>query len=380
MTSTSFEPIWLPTIELAHSRLLQAAFDGRFFRFWEFERDGHYAYGGEIKTEVDALVAEIIERNGEAKLLAAAQQDDALMNGFTFRGPDPFDVDTDGVRVAAMRQLDLLIGVEIRRHFVTSLEVPSTQHRAYATVPGLLDQLDRRGLFPLSPDNVDTEKRSSDCLILVGDHALYPNPHMRENRELVGDLMRLTLAKRSVRIALDPYRVIDRETRPQILLLDYWYGVRIDESNLDDPSAVGAARHERPIDMHDKHTFPLLAIDVKWSVDGDLKTLQIDETVPITDRSRDDGVVFNRYLHAQRDWRQKKWIHVDGAIKSYAPKDYGPTPEHTNLPKGESAYRKLWRLDDDISNDDFGRLLGHHFRHNELVLEYFGELIDDRPG
>ena len=47
---------------------------------------------------------------------------------------------------------------------------------------------------------------------------------------------------------------------------------------------------------------------------------------------------------------------------------------------GHAGYRKLFRVDGQIDDVDWGRIVAHFFRSNDLVIEYFGELLDERPG
>jgi hypothetical protein len=184
------------------------------------------------------------------------------------------------------------------------------------------------------------------------------------------------------RIALDPHRVVPRDQRPDMGLYDYWFGVRVDARSLDDPRAVGRVRFERRADAHDLGLLPLLAIDVHWWLqDEHCKAVEIEETVPRDPHEAAAGLVINRYLHAIRDMRRHRWIHVDGAIKAYNQATYEPSRQLTNARKGQpEAYRKLWRADGDLHDGDWGRLLGHYFRDNELVIEAFGSLLDERPG
>jgi len=112
-----------------------------------------------------------------------------------------------------------------------------------------------------------------------------------------------------------------------------------------------------------------------------LKAVEIEETVPRDTHEAVEGLIFNRYFHAIRDARGRRWTHADGAVKAFALSTYTPDESQTNGPKGSPvAYRKLWRLDGEIGDDDFGRLVAHHFRHNELVLEALGDVVDERPG
>lgn len=371
---------WLPTLDPNSSVLLQAALDDRFFRIWTYLPDGPFPRHQEVKDEIESHVAEIVERNEENQLIELALADGPLVRGSTLRGPKPFDAQRDGVRIAAWRQLELLVQ-RVRRTLASrAVYDPSISDRTYATVPGLFDALDKRFLLPLRPENVDDEF-SSDPLILFGDYALFAHPSLRPNRELLGDLMALALDEDfDVRIAVDPHAVVGRSDRPHCGLFDYWFGVCVDRTTLDDPHALGRTRYERRVDRHDHEVLPLLAIDVIWSLQDDLKVLEITETVPAGTYEERNGLILNRYLHAIRDWRQQRWIHVDGAVKAHRAAEYEATPDNTSASKGPVvAYRKLWRVDGHISDEDWGRLLGHHFRENELVIECFGSILDERP-
>ena len=126
---------------------------------------------------------------------------------------------------------------------------------------------------------------------------------------------------------------------------------------------------------------PLLAIDVSWTMQDDLKVVEVVETVPADTHEASEGFIFNRYLHAMRDSRARRWVHVDGAVKAHRIASYEPTITNTTASQGPVvAYRKLWRVDGAVADEDWGRLLGHHFRGNELVIECFGSLLDERPG
>lgn len=48
-----------------------------------------------------------------------------------------------------------------------------------------------------------------------------------------------------------------------------------------------------------------------------------------------------------------------------------------DLPQGQPIYRKLFRLDGPMADDDWARLVAHFFRDNELVIEYFGHILDE---
>ena len=370
--------LWRPSLDLLASPLLQATLDDRAFRLWEYESG---RIDGDVASEINHLVELILKRNRAEDLIAAALQDAPLMGGYSMRGPRPFDPELDGARVAAWRQLELALYHEDRRLLAESVHDPTPSDRAYAAEPNLFERLDKRGLLPVSSENIDSHAFGNDRMVLFGQHAFFPHPHLRPNRELVGDLLGLA-SEHQVRVALDPNRVVPRDERPDVGLYDYWFGIEVDATSLDDPRAVGRTRHERRVDVHELSTFPLLAIDVHWWLqDDDCKAVEVEETVPSDTHEALEGIVINRYLHAIRDTRRQQWIHIDGAIKAYDQSTYEPTRDLTNAPKGAPiAYRKLWRVDGEIADHDWGRMLGHHFRENELVVEAFGDLLDERPG
>lgn len=73
-------------------------------------------------------------------------------------------------------------------------------------------------------------------------------------------------------------------------------------------------------------------------------------------------------------------MHLDGAAKAFPRDSYGPTTIEPELPQGAPLYRKLFRIDGPIPDQEWGRLVAHFFRGNELVIEYFGEILDERSG
>lgn len=256
------EGIWVPELEPRSSRLLQAAIDDRFFRIWAFEKDGAYPKHRDIKDEIELHVTAVVDRNGQERLVGWAQTQPPLMRGYSLRGPEPYDPERHGERVAALYRLELHISATLQELAARAAYDPSRTDRTYATVPGLYDALDKRFLLPIRPENVDP-RWSSDPLVLYGAHALYAHPLVRDSRELLADVMALvSYAGLEVRLAVDPHAVTPRDERPHVGLFDYWYGVVVDKATLDDPHRVGHTRHERRADRHESMAMPLLALDI----------------------------------------------------------------------------------------------------------------------
>ncbi|MGD9734936.1 MAG: hypothetical protein AB7V58_04910 [Solirubrobacterales bacterium] len=86
-----------------------------------------------------------------------------------------------------------------------------------------------------------------------------------------------------------------------------------------------------------------------------------------------------RYLHSERDTIGRSFTHLDGAVKGFDATAHAPSETEPLAARAKAArYRKLFRVDGKISDEDWGTLVGHFFRGNELIAEYFGELVDER--
>lgn len=376
MTGTDLNKLWTPTLDWNDSSLLREALDDRFFRFWDYERDGEYPGHRDTKEEVDSLARDILDRNGESKVLIVVGADHHFMRGHPYRGGVP--VETLTPTLAAMRILEATLLKKISKLDESSLSPPDAEARVFRQAPGLYAQLTPKDrLLPLVRESIDTERRSDDRLFLYKDWALFPHRGVREQRELIGDLARLTLDGGDVKLAIDPHRLFSKADRPAIGLKDYWFGIKVSLQSLDDPHVHGRTTYARRAGTHLLHAFPLLALNVDVSVDESLKTFSVEEVVPDSPQGFGTGrYVVNRYLHAIRDMDQEAWVHVDGAVKAYARETYEATIELPTGPTGPTLhYRKMWRVDGLISDEAWGRLLGHHFRNNELVAECFGDLI-----
>jgi hypothetical protein len=173
--------------------------------------------------------------------------------------------------------------------------------------------------------------------------------------------------------------LIPREAIQDVGLFDYWFGMKLNRADLDDPSKTGATVHGRRPENHDQFGFPLLRTEFRWSADGHMKTLEVQETVPRDAHFFDSEYVENRYVHSIRDTQVRRFIHLDGAVKAFPLEHYGPSVDCPELPQATPLYRKLFRIDGEIDDGDWGRLVAHFFRENELVIEYFGDVLDERP-
>lgn len=376
-------------LDLESSALLRASVDERFFRLWDYRQDGEFIRHRAQKDEFERRVKEILYTTEASLLRSLAEKDRALIRGSTLRGPEPFDPLTGDLAVIAARQLELEL-VRARRTLGDAAYAPASPvDRVCHTVPGLFDRLSGRDrLLTLTPEMVRDRRGAHDRVFCLGEFAVFPHPALRPARELVQDLCALAEEGFAVQVAIDPHAVVPDGEIVDVMLLDYWYGLKLRLAGLDDPTAVGTTRHGRRPELNDRYLFPLLWTDFRWKAEGTLKTLEVQETVPREPGwGNHDGArygrsqfVVNRYLHSLRDTNRRQFIHLDGAAKAFPECEYKPTTADPIDEQGTPVYRKLFRVDGNIPDRDSGRLVAHFFRENELVIEYFGEVLDERPG
>jgi hypothetical protein len=226
-------------------------------------------------------VAKVLETSDEHELRELARRDQSLQRGSTFRGPDPFDPETGDLKVIAIRQLELAVYAAECQLFDASFAPASPVDRTCETAVGLFEQLvGRHRLLSLTPEMVEDRLGWHDRVVCFGDHGLFPHPALRPARELVQDLCVLAERGASVQVAIDPHSVIPRSEITGAGLYDYWFGMKLDFARLDDPTATGRTVHGRRPELQNRFTFPLLRTEFRWSMDGPLKVLQVQETVP----------------------------------------------------------------------------------------------------
>ncbi len=128
-------------------------------------------------------------------------------------------------------------------------------------------------------------------------------------------------------------------------------------------------------DLVKELTFPLSKIQVMWSYRNKIKTVQIEELVPIDTRFfKEEQFIANRYIHARWDVDKEKIIHFDGAVRVYDKTNYHRRLENnTDLKNMEikAGYKKLFRIDIEMDLPIWCDLLSRFFYNNELIEEYF---------
>lgn len=147
----------------------------------------------------------------------------------------------------------------------------------------------------------------------------------------------------------------------------------LDETFPDDPSGVVTEHIRVTTNPLQDLMCPLERTEIMWSRRDGMKTVQIEELAPLERRRFSPERVANRYVHARWDPAQGVFVHLDGALRSYAEDEY-PRRLATDLKKAEKAseYQKLFRIDGRLPLKAWSTLVGKFFADNELVMEYLG--------
>lgn len=250
---------------------------------------------------------------------------------------------------------------------ISLFDRPSPDSRVFAAAPPLFKLLDESGLVAI--DGLDARPWG----LHFGDYAFHYHQLLRRSfgsrihYGLVSTLLRTADNHNlTIRVALDERRLQFRDEYEEFHEADYWYGPPLSESALDDLAAVGETFHGDP-DGGTSMLNPYAGLSVRWTASGPLKTVEIEEFMPI---EANTDWVFARYLHAIRDTAKRTFVHCDGAVKAYDAKRY-PRAQRDFRHRGRGdLYRKLFRIDGEFPAAAWSELASSWFRGNRQIYEY----------
>lgn len=245
---------------------------------------------------------------------------------------------------------------------------PATDSRVFAAAPHLAPLLDESGLITVA--GLDARPWG----LRTGKYAFQYHQLMRRgfgsgiHYGLIGTILRLSEEHDlTTRFAIDERRVQFEDEYREIHEYDYWYGPSLADADLDDLTVLGETFHG---DSEGGTSLlnPYAGLSVRWTADGDLKTIEIEEFMPTPDPTAE--WVFARYLHAIRDTTKHAFIHCDGAVKAFAAASY-PRAQQDFKSRGKGdRYRKLFRIDGEFPAAAWSEVASSWFRGNRLINEY----------
>lgn len=182
--------------------------------------------------------------------------------------------------------------------------------------------------------------------------------------------VRRNAPENTYRVAVDHDRLMRIEQYTHIFELDRWFGPRFDRQKLDDRNAVGLTIVKRNKNSLFELVNHLDRTEFYWAYHDGTKTLEIEELVSVEHPF--DTHFLNRYVHSERDIVRSTFQHLDGAVKAYPVATYlnrfkAQLPREPRCPQKI----KLFRIDGDIPLDTWLDLIGHFYKANEMILEYF---------
>lgn len=277
-------------------------------------------------------------------------------------------------RSAAESLLEALMWSDYLDLSIDLFNSPDPYSRVFSAAPHLLHLLDESGLIKVA--GLDARPWG----LHTGEYAFHYHQLLRRSYGsgihygLVGAVLRLAEQHDlTARFALDERRLRFKDEYQEIHEMDHWYGRALADEDVDILSVVGETFHGDPAGGA-SWLRPYAGLSVRWTADGPLKTVEIEEFMPPPTPGSD--WVFARYLHAIRDTTKRAFIHCDGAVKAFAADSY-PLAQHDFKHRGKGdRYRKVFRIDGEFPSSVWSEIACSWFRGNELVTEYFDRSTD----
>jgi hypothetical protein len=193
-------------------------------------------------------------------------------------------------------------------------------------------------------------------------HLNYPN------FQFLDSLMKLRVSGVRVLLALDHDLVGWSDSYLPYIELEYWWGPKFN----DDLSSI-----ETGITTHEANDFGRLYEGVSrtefwWQSRKGEHIFESEELRDIPSEISSDSFGC-RYVHCVVDESTGKVRHLDGAIRSYSDEEMIARID-INISQSDRSteYTKLWRIDEDISIEEWKSLVSDYYRGNRLVGEYLG--------
>ena len=191
----------------------------------------------------------------------------------------------------------------------------------------------------------------------------------RVNSDFIWEFNTLYKKKRNENtfyIAVDFNRITKRDNLQGVIECDSWYGVPYSDKKIDDKNNVGLTVINRTENANNIYPINISRSEFFWSYNSQIKNFCSEEITKYK-----AGYYLNRYFHSQRNINQKKFIHVDGKINVYESGSYNQRID-SHFPDEFKPKKsiKLFRIDGNISTEEWSELFSKFYKGNEMVLQY----------
>lgn len=211
-----------------------------------------------------------------------------------------------------------------------------------------------------------------------GDLAVFTHIYFRRSQSLYNNFhfhfLDELLAKQghkdvSIRLCLDKDLIGYAPSFHDTMELEFHWGPKFTE----DISKIkhGISRHE--CDDFQRVYYGISRSEFYWKKDEHEFTFEMEELRNEPCLFEKDEIYHCRYIHSIYDTNKKKFIHFDGAIRSYDLDHMTERLDKTFLEYGrKAAYTKLFWIDGSLALSDWQSLCVHYLQGNPLIYEYFG--------
>lgn len=184
-----------------------------------------------------------------------------------------------------------------------------------------------------------------------------------------------------VSIVLDLDRVRIDIGGPVLIEEDTWYGGKFTKEISKIKDGVSSLRPPQYLDDIELDFLfsKAYALDVYWYTYDEIKVFQALEfkQPSITININEVKYFPVRYVHAEFDMNSKVFRHFDGALQLYTEDEYFERRDNNFNTKTKGEYqvksksKKLFKINGDLSVEDWIKFISHFFAKNPLILEYF---------
>lgn len=189
-------------------------------------------------------------------------------------------------------------------------------------------------------------------------------------------------------IAIDSHRVRINVDNSIYIERDTWYGAKFKNkiSEIEDGIVKLCPPHGLDVFDIDFYFGSTYSLDIKWTSKNGIKVFQVEEFK--TDKSR---IIKNgneyypvKYLHAEFDNQEGTFRHFEGAIHFYTEEEYYQRRDsdfnynNKNILQLKPLSQKLFKINGQISTEEWINLVSHYLQGDPLIFEYFeGKLPKD---
>lgn len=189
-------------------------------------------------------------------------------------------------------------------------------------------------------------------------------------------------------IAVDSNRVRINVDGSMYMEFDTWYGAEFKNTISDIENGIVKLRPPLDLEPFQINFFfgSTHSLDIKWTSKYDIKTFQLEEFKTDSEKILLDGKEYFpvKYIHAEFDCKKDQFRHFDGAIHLYNEEDYYQRRDSDfNYNKKsdsqiKSVSQKLFKINGELSTENWIELTSHFLTGNPLIFEYFEGKLPDR--